>query len=396
MGSCLLLIMGVTSVFVFLLTAALCDNVRTNAQNFEDSLIVAIEDFTQETYIHLANTFQDKNFVFSPLSLHSALSMVYFGTADNSTTQSELQTALGGLVSEQLVKPLYKQLVKDFKSRKSIFYGNHLWVENNFDLKEPYRRLISDHMNAKLSNADFNSEDTKDVVNSWVENLTNGKIKRLVEDFSPDTQMFLANALYFKENWRFPFDELDTTGNKLMEDFHYKDSESVPVGMMQLVSQYVEYEEFDFPQGQSFSVVKIPYEDKNFEMKIILPKTGERHLDLNLLEAELNLTWTMDMTRENNFLRVNTTKLNFSEVNLMMPKFTVRTKFQAKQLFEKLGAKEIFTREAQMDKITDSGPLGISDILHESVVEVTRDGTEGAAATGNKVISENTITLSRY
>ena len=78
----------------------------------------------------------------------------------------------------------------------------------------------------------------------------------------------------------------------------------------------------------------------------------------------------------------------------MMPKFTVRTKFQAKQLFEKLGAKEIFTREAQMDKITDSGPLGISDILHESVVEVTRDGTEGAAATGNKVISGNTITFS--
>ena len=66
----------------------------------------------------------------------------------------------------------------------------------------------------------------------------------------------------------------------------------------------------------------------------------------------------------------------------MMPRFTVRTKFQAKNLFEELGAREVFTGRAELDKITEDGPVGMGDITHESVVEVTKDGTEGAAATG--------------
>ena len=66
----------------------------------------------------------------------------------------------------------------------------------------------------------------------------------------------------------------------------------------------------------------------------------------------------------------------------MIPKFTVRTRFQARELFQDLGAVKVFTPEAELDKLTDSGALGIDNILHEAVVEVTKDGTEGAAATG--------------
>merc|ERR1712066_88285 len=383
--------MELTSVFIIFLSTGLLDSVQSKTPDDvaqkENSLKVAIEDFTQDTYNHLAISMPDKNFVFSPLSLHSALSMVYFGTTDNRATQSELQVALGGLVGEQLVKKLYKNLVKDYNNRKSIFYGNHLWVANGFNLKEDYESLIKEHMNAKLSTADFNSAETTDVVNKWVENLTNGKIKKLVEGFNLDTQMFLANASYFKENWRFPFDVKNFNGSDLEADFRYQEEESTPLKMMQLISSYIQYEEFDLPGlRQGFSLIRIPYENKNFEMKIILPKTTGRKLDLKLLETYLKLTINMDQTREKNILRVNTTKGDFAEVDLMMPKFTVRTKFQAKDLFQDLGAKKIFTPDAEMNKITDDGPLGIGDILHETVVEVTKDGTEGAAATGVEIV----------
>ena len=83
--------------------------------------------------------------------------------------------------------------------------------------------------------------------------------------------------------------------------------------MMQLVSRFVEYEEFDLPNSrQGFSVIKIPYENKDLEMKIILPKTKNRYLDLTLLETYLNLTINMDQVREKNILRVVTTPLNYS------------------------------------------------------------------------------------
>ena len=67
-----------------------------------------------------------------------------------------------------------------------------------------------------------------------------------------------------------------------------------------------------------------------------------------------------------------------------MPKFTVRTKVAAKELFRSLGAAEIFGGRAELSKITDDGPLAISGIRHESVLEITEEGTEGAAATGMK------------
>ena len=35
-----------------------------------------------------------------------------------------------------------------------------------------------------------------------------------------------------------------------------------------------------------------------------------------------------------------------------------------------------------MDKITAGGPIAVGNILHEAVIEVTKDGTEGSAATG--------------
>ena len=56
----------------------------------------------------------------------------------------------------------------------------------------------------------------------------------------------------------------------------------------------------------------------------------------------------------------------------------------AKELFRSLGAGEIFGGKAELSKITDDGPLAISGIIHESVLEITKDGTEGAAATGMK------------
>ena len=61
-----------------------------------------------------------------------------------------------------------------------------------------------------------------------------------------------------------------------------------------------------------FALIKIPYENKDFEMKIILPKTSGRYLELKVLETYLNLSLTMDQTREKNIFRVETIKAIFS------------------------------------------------------------------------------------
>jgi len=370
---------------LFLCSSELCHSADSSLE--DNSLRRALEDFTQDSYSHLAATFRNKNFVFSPLSLHSALTILYLGTADDSRSQDELEKALGGLLSQELIRSQYRNLVKDYNARKSIQYGNHLWVRQNFSLKADYESLIRENLNAQLSGIDFKSEKAVRDINGWVDSITNGKIKELVKSIQPDTQLFLANALYFRENWLFPFEMNDLSGTPLMGNFHFQEGQSVPVNMMNVASRHIQYEEFQLPGTiQGFSLIRIPYENKDFEMKIILPKTTGGFVDLEVLESYLNLTIKMDQTREKNIFRVQTTKANFSNVDLTMPKFTVRTKVAAKELFRSLGASEIFGGRAELSKITDDGPLAISGIMHESVLEITKDGTEGAAATGVELV----------
>ena len=70
----------------------------------KEQLLYAIKDFTQEVYLQLASSQQNENFVFSPLSLHSILSSLYFGAEVNTKTYAELQSALGGLTNPNHLK----------------------------------------------------------------------------------------------------------------------------------------------------------------------------------------------------------------------------------------------------------------------------------------------------
>ena len=60
----------------------------------------------------------------------------------------------------------------------------------------------------------------------------------------------------------------------------------------------------------------------------------------------------------------------------------MKSKFNAVEAMKTLGLREVFISGAELDKITAGGPIGIGNILHEAVVEVTKDGVEAAAATG--------------
>ena len=78
----------------------------------------------------------------------------------------------------------------------------------------------------------------------------------------------------------------------------------------------------------------------------------------------------------------NESSYRYKEVNLMFPTFQVKSKFNAVEAMKTLGLREVFISGAELDKITAGGPIGIRNILHEAVVEVTKDGVEAAAATG--------------
>merc|ERR1712156_106387 len=106
------------------------------------SLDDGMADFTQSMYLHLSQQPDVSNFVFSPLSIHSSLSMLYLGTTHGSNTSDELAIALGIINNRNFVKIAYNDLVKTYRKEENFKYGNNFWV---------YQKPLNVHLLAPIS-----------------------------------------------------------------------------------------------------------------------------------------------------------------------------------------------------------------------------------------------------
>lgn len=79
------------------------------------------------------------------------------------------------------------------------------------------------------------------IINKWVSDKTKGKITDILASLPPDTQLVVANAVYFNANWADPFAP-DLTRR---EDFYISPSEILSPLTMRTHSlvAYVESEE---------------------------------------------------------------------------------------------------------------------------------------------------------
>merc|ERR1712013_722848 len=327
--------------------------------NYHNTLQSALADFSQSLYVQLAETSEDENFVFSPLSLHSALSLLYLGTRDNSSSQEQLGAAMGIINNPQLLRQSYQRVVQSYRGQHSFLYGNHIWVGEGFTLKPDYEELVSSQFGSNISSLDFVGAHPEQEVNDWIEKMTGGKISNLVDSFSSGTMMFLANALYFNDG-------------------------KIKVPMIQQISSKIVYGEIE-TQNDILQVVTIPYENKDFEMQIILPKGAK---GLNILEDQMKLREEQDDNSHFNLFKAlkNVYSGYIEDIQLRMPKFKLKSKFNAADILKNLGARDVFTAEAELDKMVEGGPIGVGKVIHEAVVEVSKEGTKGAAATGVEIV----------
>ena len=352
---------------------------------YKESLSAAVADFAQSIYSHLATSYNQDNFVFSPLSLHSALSLLYLATKDNSTTQEQLGVAMGMVNNHELVKTAYNIVIATYRNQKSFAYGNHIWVGKDIQLDETYNEAVTNNFDSGVSKLEFGRRKAVDEVNNWIKKLTKNEIQTLVESFTPNTQMFIANALYFKEDWLTPFDEEDSEGKKLMVDFETP-SGNAKVAMIRQISDKIRY--FNF-ESERVEIVTIPYKNKIFEMKIIIP-AGINHLMIleDMMKQNKQRDQHFDISDNGfNFFKdlTDISEEEYEEVKLTIPKFIARSKFNAAGALKALGAKDMFSNGVDLDKIVAGGPIAVGDILHESCVEVSKNGTQGSAATGIEV-----------
>lgn len=95
---------------------------------------------------------------------------------------------------------------------KKVNFGlaNSVWYRNSLTVKPSFAAIIKDYYDGKVGGLNFNDPGSKDVINQWVSDKTNERIRNLIGDIKKEDVMFLVNTIYFKGDWLYQFDASKT------------------------------------------------------------------------------------------------------------------------------------------------------------------------------------------
>lgn len=239
----------------------------------------------------------------------------------------------------------------------TIETNTFLWMKKGLELKEDGLSSVSSDFDVALREVDFSQPETKDIINQAINEASHGLIKEINSDIQPLTQMLLTDILYFKAKWDERFYEEDTA-----ERIFYgtKGKEKVP--MMRKTDALM------YSETQTCQVVQLRYmcmseQDKCFTMRIYLPK--EKYSIPEVLQELWNSEFYFDMTEE--------------EVKLTLPKFTIKSNVDMKQVLRQIGLECIFeTADIVPGLVND---VRIDNISQQVKIKVDENETEAAALT---------------
>jgi serine protease inhibitor len=307
------------------------------------------------------------NICISPLSVSMALGMTYNG-ADGSTEEAMRTTLdLSDLTLEE-INESYKSLIEylvGLDQEVEFDIANSIWYHERFteNIKEDFLDRCNTYFDAEISSLDFsNPNASKETMNNWVDENTNGKIDKIVEHIYPGYDlMFLLNAIYFNGTWVYEFNK-DETKDTL---FYLPDGSEINCMMMEVRGYFLYF------KNSAFQLIDLPYGDGNYSMTILLPKAGK---DIDSLIAELTPEkWTEWINN-----------LSGDSLDLYFPKFTLEYKIKEKlkEVLKELGMGIAFDQQkADFSKMVEGMQVFIDRVIHKTFLEVDEEGTEAAAAT---------------
>ena len=313
------------------------------------------------------------NFVFSPFSINTVLSMTSAGARGE--TARQMASVLHLSQENTNVPADFGAFITSLVPRNELecqcVVANSLWAQAGYPFLPAFQKLVESQFGGTINQIDLTgwpksfdptiAAAARKRINEWVTDKTRGKIQEILPAKypSPNTRLILANAVYFKGFWREAF-ERQLTRNDL---FFISPKESIPVPTMHQAGP------FQFAENDKIKALELPYIDHHFSMLFMLPKAGH-----NLAETEQSLA----------VARIGELHLDWNMVslNISIPKFQIESQFDLKQPLSGMGMGDAFNETvADFSCITRAKPFFIEDVLHKAYVKIDEDGTEAAAST---------------
>lgn len=337
---------------------SIAPEVRKNAMNLFRAL--ALDDIKKGT-----------NTMISPLSFMTAMGLLENGAAGDSL--KEIEDAFG--YDTESFNEWYDAWSKMLllNGRDSLKMANSVWYRSGAGLRvsDEYLKKAAEVFEAQAFEAAFDEETLKDI-NSWVSDKTDGMIPKLLDNLTEDSMMWLINATCFEGAWLKDYEDDQIIEG---EKFTREDGTEDDATMLSSTETSSPYISNDFLKGT------IKEYQNGFEIMFLLPDKG-----VSLEEALLKLEG--DALGE---LRKN---IEMADIDLMIPEFSFD--YTAPKCVESLMAMGINT--AFDENRADLSPMAVMDdgcnlyvdtVIHKTHIDLDREGTKAAAATGIGIAKES-------
>jgi serpin B len=305
---------------------------------------------------------KDKNYMVSPFSLKMAFAMAANGA--DGETRRQILDALNisdlekfNADAKAFISSANQNETVEYNIANSIWFNTDYYSDPELKFSKTYKDIISGFYSGVAN--EINNASGKKTVNDWIAAQTNDKIKDVIDDETVEkTLSFLVNTIYFKGEWREPFNERATREGIFTD----RDGTPKSTEFMNITGYFSYYENNDF------QILAKPYKDNRTRMYFILPRT-----DKSITKADFD------------YISAN---MQSEYVHFTLPKFKTEYTYGSKDLIDTLKNMGITTafdsKHADFlnmySKLTPEN-IYIGSVIQETFISVDESGTEAAAAT---------------
>lgn len=313
----------------------------------------------------LSDEDRNENVMISPASIMFAMDLAASGSNGNTLTQITDLFSEGADPLEQ--QAFAAEMMDHIGSSEGVSFNcaNAVWTNQlrmSSGLNPSYQDYIEEYFDAEAIQEEF-SADTVNEINSWINDHTNGMIDHVLDDLAPHTIAVLVNAIAFEGDWAEPYDDSQVS------EMSFNTSNGTEIDVDMLCGESAYYFENDDATGFIRD-----YEGGDYALLVMLPT------DESISANE----FLSDFSSEdyNEFIASKTSEY---EVYTRIPEFDYDYDVSLVNALVSLGVEDAFDENlADFTGIgtADSGNrIYISDVLHNTHIELDREGTRAAAST---------------
>lgn len=331
--------------------------------NIPENIIDANNNFSLELFKTINTNEGDSNIFISPVSVSFALGMTMNGADRNTYEEMKNTLDFADLDIEKINKSYLTLIDELYNVSEGVEFNlaNSIWYSDKFSLQNEFKNLNENYFKAKMEGLDFNDvENSLDIMNSWVEEQTQGKIKNLINRIYPNDCMFLINAIYFNASWKYQFDETETEESQ----FYIDNENAVNCDMMNIKSK------FHFVKTNDYHALELPYANENYSMLMLMPRSK-------------NIDDFLNSINRDTIAKIQN-KFEYDSINISIPKLELEYEINLNDILIEMGIEEAFdSRSANFSKMFNElqSSIWIDRVKQKSFLKVNEEGTEAAAAT---------------